>query len=299
MNDIAPIVQMIPISQINVLNPRSRNKIVFQSIVSNISDLGLKKPITVTPRADQNDGTSYDLVCGQGRLEAFVALGETEIPAIVKEAPREECFLMSIVENIARRQHRPLELLREISSLKSRGYNTAEIAKKIGVARGHVTGIVHLLKKGEERLLYAVDKGRIPLSVAMQIADADEDGIQRALCQAYEDKTLRGRKLLTVRRIIEMRKANGKGTSQGVRRRPERLASADALVRVYRQEADRQKLMVKKSQLTQNRLLFIVSALKNLFRDENFLTLLRAEGLETLPAYLAERIQICERPEHA
>jgi ParB family chromosome partitioning protein len=290
---------MIPINQINVLNPRSRNKIVFQSIVSNISDLGLKKPITVTPRIDSADGKSYDLVCGQGRLEAFVALGESEIPAIVKDASREECFLMSIVENIARRQHRPLELLREISNLKSRGYSTADIAKKIGVARGHVTGVVHLLKKGEERLLYAVDKGRIPLSVAMQIADADEEGIQRALCQAYEDKTLRGRKLLTVRRIIEMRKANGKGTSQGARRRHERLATADDLVRVYRQEADRQKLLVKKSQLTQNRLLFIVSALKNLFRDENFLTLLRAEGLDTLPAYLAERIKISEEPAHA
>jgi ParB family chromosome partitioning protein len=299
MNDTAPMVQMIPISQINVLNPRSRNKLIFQSIVTNISDLGLKKPITVSPHKDQTDGKSYDLVCGQGRLEAFIALGETEIPAIVKEASKEECFLMSIVENIARRQHRPMELLREITNLKSRGYGTSEIAKKIGVAKGHVSGIVHLLKKGEERLLYAVDKGRIPLSVAVQIADADEEGIQRALCQAYEDKTLRGRKLLTVRRIIEMRKAIGKGTSQGVRRRQERLASADALVRVYRQEADRQKLLVKKSQITENRLLFIVSALKNLFRDENFLTLLRAEGLDTLPAYLAERIQINERPEHA
>ena len=47
MNDTAPMVQMIPINQINVLNPRSRNKVIFQSIVSNISNIGLKKPITV------------------------------------------------------------------------------------------------------------------------------------------------------------------------------------------------------------------------------------------------------------
>jgi ParB family transcriptional regulator, chromosome partitioning protein len=52
---------------------------------------------------------------------------------------------------------------------------------------------------------------------------------------------------------------------------------------------------VKKSQLTEHRLLFIESALRNLFRDENFITLLRAEGLELLPAYLAEKIQITER----
>lgn len=34
-----PAVQMIPISQIRVINPRTRNQIVFQSIVSNIANL--------------------------------------------------------------------------------------------------------------------------------------------------------------------------------------------------------------------------------------------------------------------
>jgi len=295
MNGTAPLVQMIPIGQINVLNPRSRNKFIFQSIVSNISNLGLKRPITVARRTDSTDGKTYDLVCGQGRLEAFVALGQTEIPAIVNEASKEECFLMSLVENIARRQLRPIELLREISSLKSRGYSTTDIAKKIDVHKSYVAGIVHLLKNGEERLITAVEKGRIPLSVAMQIANADEDGIQRALCQAYEDKTLRGRKLLTVRRIIEARKANGKSCNQSARRKNDRTQSADSLVRVYRQEADRQKLLIKKSQVTEHRLLLIVSALRNLFRDENFLTLLRAEGLDTLPAPLADKIQIAEK----
>ena len=293
MNETTLAVQMIPIDQINVLNPRSRNKVTFQGIVSNISNLGLKKPITVARRSEAVDGKPYDLVCGQGRLEAFIALGQTEIPAIVKEASREECFLMSLVENIARRQLRPLELLHEISSLKSRGYTTAEIAQKIDVHKAYVTGITHLLKNGEERLIHAVEKGRIPLYVAMQIANADEEGIQKALHQAYEEKTLRGHKLLTVRRIIELRKANGKGYSnRAFRRRNAGLQSPEGLVRVYRQEADRQKLLVKKFRVTEHRLLFIVSALKKLYEDENFLTLLRAEDLDTLPAYLAEKLQV-------
>jgi ParB family chromosome partitioning protein len=296
MNDTAPVVQMIPVDQINVLNPRSRNKVVFQGIVSNISNLGLKKPITVARRTEPADGKAYDLVCGQGRLEAYMALGQSEIPAIIRDASREDCFLMSLVENLARRQLRPLELLREISSLKSRGYSTAEIANKIDIHKTYVSGITHLLRHGEERLLTAVDKGRVPLSVAMQIASTDDDGIQKALHQAYEDKTLRGRKLLTVRRIVEMRKNHGKGFSPpGVRRRNNGLQSAEALVRVYRQEADRQQLLLKKARLAEHRLLFIVSALKNLLMDENFVTLLRAEGLDTLPAYLAEKIQIAEK----
>lgn len=292
MNETAPVVQMIPVDQINVLNPRSRNRVIFQGIVSNISNLGLKKPITVARRAEPADGKPYDLVCGQGRLEAFIALGQSEIPAIVRDATREDCFLMSLVENLARRQLRPLELLREISTLKSRGYTTAEIAHKIDVHKTYVSGITHLLKHGEERLLTAVDKGRVPLSVAMQIASTDDEGIQKALHQAYEDRTLRGRKLLTVRRIVEMRKNHGKSFSPSGRRRNNGLQSAESLVRVYRQEADRQQLILKKARVTEHRLLFVVSALRSLFMDENFVTLLRAEGLDNLPAYLAEKIQI-------
>jgi ParB family transcriptional regulator, chromosome partitioning protein len=297
MNEQAPIAQMIPINEINILNPRSRNKVVFQGIVSNISHLGLKRPITVARRVEILDGKQYDLVCGQGRLEAFIALGQTEVPAIVKEASREDCYLMSLVENVARRNLRPIELLREVSNLKSRGYSTAEIAQKIDVHKGYVAGIVLLLKNGEERLLHAVEKGRIPVSVAMQISNADEDGIQQALCQAYEDKSLRGRKLLTVRKIIELRKANGKQFHMGVgiRRKRDRIPSAEALVRVYRQEVDRQKILVRKSRLTEHKVVFIVSALKTLFRDENFTTLLRAEGLDNLPTYLSERIHMTER----
>ena len=45
-----------------------------------------------------------------------------------------------------------------------------------------------------------------------------------------------------------------------------------------------------KSKICETRLLFVVSALKQLFRDENFINLLRAEGLDTLPQFLADRI---------
>ncbi len=295
MREAPPTVVMIPVDEINVLNPRSRDKVVFKSIISNISNLGLKRPITVARRKEPTDGKPYNLVCGQGRLEAFIALGQREIPAIVTGASWKECFLMSLVENIARRPHTPLEMLQEIGNLKSRGYTTTEIANKIDMAKSYVTAVIHLLNHGEERLVCAVEKGRIPLSVAMQISNADEEAVQKALCEAYENKTLRGQRLLVVRRILEARKANGKGYCIGQRRKNGQLPSAEALVRVYRQESDRQKLLVKKSQITENRLLFIVSALKKFFSDGNFVTLLRAEGLDSLPAYLGEKIQVAER----
>jgi ParB family transcriptional regulator, chromosome partitioning protein len=95
-------IQSIPTSKIHVLNPRTRNKAIFQGIVANISAIGLKRPITVSRRAIPLGEKEYDLVCGQGRLEAYQALGQLEIPCIVVEASEEDRLLMSLVENVAR-----------------------------------------------------------------------------------------------------------------------------------------------------------------------------------------------------
>ena len=59
---------------------------------------------------------------------------------------------------------------------------------------------------------------------------------------------------------------------------------------IYQREASKQRLLVKKSDFTQARLLFIVEAIKDLLADEGFTTLLRAEGLETMPRALTTRI---------
>jgi len=66
--------------------------------------------------------------------------------------------------------------------------------------------------------------------------------------------------------------------------------SSGALVRAYEKEADRQRLMIQKAEVTQNRLLFIVEAMRQLLADENFVTLLRAESLATMPRPLADLI---------
>ena len=51
-----------------------------------------------------------------------------------------------------------------------------------------------------------------------------------------------------------------------------------------------EKVLIKKAELTQSRLLFVVEALRSLRRDENFVNLLRAEGLNDIPRDLHERL---------
>lgn len=59
-------------------------------------------------------------------------------------------------------------------------------------------------------------------------------------------------------------------------------------MRAVKREQERQRETLKKAQLCEKRLVFTVNAMKTLFRDDYFLTLLRAEGLADLPRYLAD-----------
>lgn len=286
-----PQIRMIPVKQITILNPRDRGKRKFAQIVQNIATIGLKRPITVTPLENKEAEPCYGLVCGQGRLEAYIALGEESIPAIVISGTKEDCLLMSLAENIARRQHSTLELVREVNLLKERGYSIAEIARKTEMNADYVRGILQLFLKGEAQLLQAVEKGQIPVSIAITIATADSKAIQKALTEAYERNTLRGKALLRARRLIENRRTRGKD-ARGRKMKPnnEGEVSSAALLKTYQHEALRQKLIVQRAKTCETRLLFATSAIKKLFSDESFVNLLRAEGLNSLPEYLAKQV---------
>lgn len=282
-------VEMVPIERITVLNPRARNQRNFKDIVDNIAKIGLKKPITVTRRVEAG-GPFYDLVCGQGRLEAYVALGQTEVPALVVTADPEDCLIASLVENCARRQHRAIDLLQDIRGMEERGYSLAEIARKTGLTYEYVHGVSRLIEKGEQRLLRSVESGHIPLSVAVEIAEAEDHDVQAALSNAYERGLLKGKRLLLARKIIEARRRRGKGLATRDGRKRENL-SAEALVKAYQEDAERKRSLIQRAQTTRDRLLLIVEALRRLAMDEELLTLLEEEDLATMPRNLAARLQ--------
>ena len=75
---------------------------------------------------------------------------------------------------------------RQIAAMKDRGYKPAEIAKKVDLDVTYVNGILRLLKNGEERLLVAVEKRQLPLSVAIAICGSSDQDVQRAMTEAYE-----------------------------------------------------------------------------------------------------------------
>jgi ParB family chromosome partitioning protein len=283
-------VTLVPIDRIEVLNSRDRNMKVFEEIVENIRTIGLKKPITVAERIGDDGEQKYMLVCGEGRMNAFRILGETHIPALVIHVSDEDAFIMSLAENIARHGYRPLAILADIEALRKRGYSAEIIIQKTGLSAKYVKDIVFLLDQGEQRLIEGVQRGTIPLTTALEIARANDstDNLGDMLREAYESGQLKGRQIIEAKLLIEKRQELGPGSRSADQIKPP--TSSYSLVRTYQKEVDRQRKMVLKAEHAHQRLLLVVQGLRKLFADENFVNLLRAEGLDSLPKYLAERI---------
>lgn len=282
-------VVLIDACNIRVLNPRSRNKRIFAQLVENIAAVGLKRPITVA-RGGTDDGSQwYEVLCGQGRLEALKALGEASIPCCIVQADQGDRYLISLAENVARRKHSNEDLLKGIRVLDERGYTGAQIAKKTNLDSGYVYGVLHLLKHGEQRLIAAVEQGVMAMDLALKISRSSNAEVQAALIDLYEGGTLNGDELMRVRGVVNKRDAFGKKYALG-KSGPAEKPTPKRLLKTYQSEVRRQKALVKNANIQEQRLLLIVRAMKRLLSEEHFRTLLRAEGIVDIPKAIADRL---------
>ncbi|WP_429433613.1 ParB/RepB/Spo0J family partition protein [Paraburkholderia sp. GAS33] len=283
----------VALDSVRILNPRVRAKRQHQGIIDSIAAVGLKRPITVSVSALGNPGQPYDLVCGQGRMAAVHALGHTEVPALVIDEDEDECLVRGLVENVARRNHTPQELLRDIESLKKSGLTDDEVADRTGLSVSYVRDVLTLLEHGEDRLLEAVERGSLPIGIAMEIARCDEPDMQKALASAYAGGTLKGKQLKVVRQLIARRASAGRALqASGTHGNPRtKRLSPEQLQKLYVQETARQKILVKRAELTHSRLTVLIEMLRVLRADAEFVALLKQEGFTTVPEAVEQRIR--------
>ncbi|TDV58881.1 hypothetical protein EC915_1221 [Pseudomonas sp. LP_7_YM] len=110
------------------------------------------------------------------------------------------------------------------------------------------------------------------------------------MVEAYETGVLKGEQLILVRRLIEKRRTSGKHYGQR-RPAPERMNTPQKLLGAYQSEVRRQKVMIRKADINEQRLLILVTAMRRLLDDDYFCTLLRNEQIQDMPKSLADRIQ--------
>jgi ParB/RepB/Spo0J family partition protein len=106
-------------------------------LMKSISEEGILEPLLVRPV----DGR-YELIVGSRRFEAAKRLGMKEVPAIVRTMGDEDALIISLVENIQRRDVEPEEeydALMKLKKLNPALYSTTDqLAEAIGKSRQYV-----------------------------------------------------------------------------------------------------------------------------------------------------------------
>jgi ParB/RepB/Spo0J family partition protein len=106
-------------------------------LVDSIREKGVLEPVLARPI-----GGRYELIVGSRRFEAARIAGLKRIPAIVRPMTDEEAIIVSLVENIQRRDIEPEEEYDAIVALKKlnpRAYGSVEqLAKALGKSKRYV-----------------------------------------------------------------------------------------------------------------------------------------------------------------
>jgi ParB family chromosome partitioning protein len=174
------------------------------ALVASIRESGLVQPLLVRRR-----GERYEIIAGERRHRAALALGLATVPVVVRDVPDDRLLELALVENIQRAELTPLEEAHAYERLQHElGLTQDEIAKRVGKERPTVTNTLRLLRLPKEvRELLAegkLDSGHGRALLALERADAQvalgREAARKGLSvreverRVARDKAPRGRK---------------------------------------------------------------------------------------------------------
>ena len=103
---------------------------------------GLLQPTVVRPKSDGR----YELISGERRLRAAIAVGWQQIPAMIIEVDDTDMAILALVENVQRKDLNAIEKAKSFKRLmKTEGCTQEELAKSLGLDRSTVANLVRLL----------------------------------------------------------------------------------------------------------------------------------------------------------
>lgn len=137
---------------------------------------GLLQPITVRP-APERLGT-FELIAGERRLRAAMALGWPKISAVVKDLSDQEILTLALVENLQRSDLNPIEEAEGYGQLIEQfGHTQQSVAAMVGKDRSTIANVLRVLQ--------------LPAAVRQFLQDGQlTPGQARPLLALEDDKTI-------------------------------------------------------------------------------------------------------------
>lgn len=199
------IVSNISLSNIEP-NPYQPRKIFDEEkiaeLASSINENGVFQPIIV-----KQFGDKYIIVSGERRFRACKMLNLETMPAIVRGYDEARVAEIALIENLQREDLTPMEEASAYANIMNTlNLTQAELAKKIGKSRSHITNMLGLLSLPDE-VSFLVSKGKISMGHARALSKLKEEKRKVELANEIVKKNL------SVRDIEEISK-NEKKTKE-------------------------------------------------------------------------------------
>ncbi len=187
----------------------------IEDLVESVKRHGLLQPIVVV-----EDGEGYRIVAGERRWLAAKKAGFREVPVVVGQWNARDVAVLSLVENLQRKDLDPVEeALYYRRLMKEFGFTQEEISHLVGKSRAHVANVMRVLKLPEE-VCEALRDGRITLGHAKALMSLkDHSSILKVFDRIIKDrlsvrdteelvKILRERERETTSQILHSRRYN-------------------------------------------------------------------------------------------
>lgn len=174
----------------------------LNELVNSIREKGVVQPIIVRPA-----GNGFELIAGERRLQALKALGETTVPAIVKDVDDAEALQISLIENIQRDQLNAIEEARAFKRLMDEFEFTQEkIANSVGKDNSSISNTIRLLNLPQKIQDY-IQERKISSGHARALLSVEDAARQMELCEKIIREGLSVRSIEALTRAPKLKKA--------------------------------------------------------------------------------------------
>lgn len=269
--------EAIPVAKTKIVIHRNRDAEQFEMNVESIQHVGLMKPIRVNDKFLERTGF-YELIFGEGRLLAHQKLGWPTVSAEVVTCTRKEAYLQSLIENMARTKPHSMDFARELKRLHDEGWDYARIGWVACKSEQYIRAYIRLVEQGEDRLIHGVEQGVFPIKFATQVAAAENGQIQNVLMDAFDEGIVTTNNFAQARRIIMARARTNTGKKISVDQ-----YTVDQLKQDIVASTKVKTSYVREAKGKESRFLTLLTGINTLWRDAQFVSILREESLFDRP----------------
>lgn len=137
----------------------------MKQLIESIRDNGILQPLLVRlvgDLASDAEPKRYELIAGERRYRAALAIGLTEVPVVIRQLSDEQALTVALTENLQRQDLNPLEETQGILQLLSLklGRNTEDVIRLLNQLASVNRGVTdNIVRKEEQQLIEGIFLG--------------------------------------------------------------------------------------------------------------------------------------------